>query len=184
MKKNDAFRTISEASTSVWKNINSNLPILSELSVWVKVKALCTKALDINRGRMKKSVRETCCEMLDRLFDISSCECSLDTANCGHPLVKCAKILCAEEHVVCTCPLDKKVPTAERLYLRDLRLKTKSERIYQMAGTQSILMNQRTQLLPQKEKPPDTNDSSEIPSELSETEMVSCLFSLPFYLHA
>jgi hypothetical protein len=116
----------------IWQKCNPLLPLQSELSIYVKLKRFMDQVKTANRkqkgGKQAHSFVES---KKEHLFDISACSCKLPIVPCDDRLVHCkaAPGHCDTQHIVCECPQEKKVPAAEREYLRDQRSKigTKSK---------------------------------------------------------
>lgn len=120
--------------TAIWLNVNPKLPIINNKSICNKVKHLLTVVKDINRKHVKARVKNNLDEKLDKLFDISACTCSLDILPCSDRRVHCTIEKCAEEHIVCVCSSDAKVPIEDRAYLRDQRSKSGPKGAYQLSS--------------------------------------------------
>ena len=71
-------------------------------------------------------------EKLDKLLDISACTCELPDYPCDDKAVRCKKENCQIQHIICTCPPNKKVPMEEREYLRDQRAKKEPKGSFQL----------------------------------------------------
>ena len=54
--------------------------------------------------------------ILDDLFDISACQCKVDTVPCKHRDVRCQVDSCQREHLLCNC--DHPIPRKYRQYIR------------------------------------------------------------------
>jgi hypothetical protein len=119
---------------SIWSSVNPRLPLITDKSINRKLKDLFCLVKDINRHHGKASQKENLDANLDKLFDISACCCLLETVACSDSRVKCKKQNCCQEHILCICPANAKVPIEDRAYLRDQRLKTGVQGAFQMSS--------------------------------------------------
>lgn len=119
---------------SIWRNVNPRLPLLTDKSLFRKVKDLLTVVKDINRKHGKVSAKKNLDKKLDRLFDISACTCPLDVKPCYDRMVNCKIENCEESHIICVCSNEVKVPLEDRSYLRDQRSKTGPKGAYQLSS--------------------------------------------------
>ena len=109
-----------EKSSSMFKP-----PVVSDKKALVqRVKRLWEKATAIAlKKETKEAVVSSFESKLDRLFDITVCQCTITLCNEG-----CIK----EAHIFCTCMKDKKVPLLELSWLKSQREKTGSKSNLQM----------------------------------------------------
>jgi hypothetical protein len=110
----------------IWQKCNPLLPLLKEFSIYVKLKRFVDQVKAVNRKQKRSKQALGFVESRkDHLFDISACSCKLPILPCDDRLVQCkaAPGDCVTQHIVCECPQDRKVPAAEREYLRDQRSK-------------------------------------------------------------
>lgn len=134
IKLNDIATQISAELHSVWLKVNSSLPILSQYSIFKKVMIVLDTVVDINHNRASVVKEANLNKKLDTLFDISLCKCSLSAQKCSSKWVHCNLSNCSLTHYVCVCPIDKRVPPEEVLYLRDQRSKVGLRGKYQMSS--------------------------------------------------
>ena len=73
-----------------------------------KIRRLLKKDNFINKGRAKKEVNEL---QMDQLFDLSGCDCGLPVVPCNNKFVKCNRVGCEVEHILCRC-----TPTTPQRY--------------------------------------------------------------------
>lgn len=125
---------ISKDLKSIWSSMNPRLPLIGDKSIDRKVKNLLTLVKDINRNHGKASAKRNLDANLNKLFDISACSCSLDTLPCSDISVNCENDKRTQEHIICVCPRNAKVPLEDRVYLRDQRSKTGPKGAYQLSS--------------------------------------------------
>src|SRR6478609_8669114 len=89
---------------SIWSSVNPRLPLITDKSIYRKLKDLFCLVRDINRHHGKASQRRNLETNLDKLLDITACCCPLETVECSDARVKCRKQDCCQEHILCTCP--------------------------------------------------------------------------------
>ena len=108
-----------------WKSCCPELPLMSEKTMQSKIHRFCEKVKKINRSAKNQSTqfRSEMENLREKLLDISACSCALPKVACEHNRVHCQTPNCVEEHILCECPPDKRVPVAERSYLSDQRSK-------------------------------------------------------------
>ena len=125
---------ISEDLISIWQAVNPRLPLISDKAIQRKVKDLLNLVKDINLKLAKVRAKSSLDDKLDKLFDISACTCSLKMVPCNDVRVKCTASNCIQDHLLCICATNAKVPPEERAYLRDQRLKIGPKETFQMAS--------------------------------------------------
>ena len=125
---------INEDLISIWQAVNPRLPLISDKAIQRKVKDLLNLVKDINRKHAKVRAKSNLGDKLDKLFDISACTCSLEMVPCNDVRVKCTASNCIQDHFLCICATNAKVPPEERAYLRDQRLKIGPKGTFQMAS--------------------------------------------------
>jgi len=106
-----------------WKSCCPELPLLPVKSVTMKLERFCDKLKKINRSKQSSEFKAEMENLREKLLDISACSCALPKVACNHNRVQCQTPNCVEEHILCDCPPDKRVPVAERSYLSDQRCK-------------------------------------------------------------
>ena len=113
-------KLITKDVIAIWQAVNPRLPIHSEYYILKQVNTSCfMKAKAVNRKSLSTRQIKNLQEKLDKLFDISTCLCSLPILPCEDQAVKCNVENCQMQHIVCSCPSERKVPIEEREYLRD-----------------------------------------------------------------
>jgi len=125
------IRTMSAKVRGIWFKISSQLPVIADKSIENKVARLIEAVNKVNSHRTSNTIQLD--EKLHQIFDIARCHCNLDSHPCGHSSVKCKKENCSDDHIVCSCPTDSKVPVEERAYLRDQRSRNGGVGMYQMS---------------------------------------------------
>ena len=141
MEKTESYHKIVGDVKAVWRKINTELPVQKDLSIWNKVKRFCEAVCKVNSRKCKNSKLTQLIEVLDNLFDISACTCTLPIAPCSNKMVKCIVKGCKKDHIICECSPDKKVPLVDRAYLKELRDKGPSKCKFQMAGQEPTCSN-------------------------------------------
>lgn len=131
MNQHDLINMVCDKVRSVWIKINSNLPIIQERSLYTKVKRLLDTVKQINKKIKKTDIHLD--QKLDALFDICKCSCPLETVSCSDKRIKCKKERCQEQHIICQCSPEARVPKEDRLYLKDQRAKIGPRGSYQMS---------------------------------------------------
>ena len=106
-----------------WKSCSPELPLLAEKTVQRMLLRFMEKVKKVNRPKQSEQLVTEMENLKDKLFDISACKCSLPKVGCDHHRVHCREANCEQDHFICDCPLDIRVPAAERNYLSDQRSK-------------------------------------------------------------
>lgn len=119
---------------SIWSSVNPRLPLITSKAINRKIKDLLCVVKDINRKHCKSSRKQNLDSSLDKLFDISACSCLLEIVPCSHSAVHCRTENCTQQHILCICSSNARVPVEDRLYLRDQRLKTGPKGAFQMSS--------------------------------------------------
>jgi hypothetical protein len=91
----------------IWQKCNPLLPVLKEISLYVKLKRFMDQVKAVNRKQKGCKQAQSFVESRkDRLFDISACNCKLQILPCDHRLAQCkaAPGHCDKQHIVCECP--------------------------------------------------------------------------------
>ena len=109
LKHDEISKLITKEIIDIWKLVNPQLPLLREHYIKQKVDRSCINAKQLNRKSLNVIKVKNMTEKLERLFDISSCCCELPILKCDDYAVKCKIENCQTRHIVCTCPLNKKV---------------------------------------------------------------------------
>lgn len=126
----------------VWESINPNLPLLTEIRQYNKVKELCGLVKQINRKHASATKKKNLELKLDSLFDISSCCCELPIRPCFDFMVKCSIKDGQTEHIVCLCGAMAGITLEDRAYLRDHKLGNFSK--YQLGQIDRKFVNKVT----------------------------------------
>lgn len=137
-KNRNQAKFITTKIIEVWKNVNSNLPLISDKSVENKVTKVLDTVRAINWKTAKLQQKDMLNDKLDHVFDISACTCDLEEVPCLDRRIQCKKPECNETHIVCICPPEINVPVSERMYLKDQRSRTGNRGLYQMSSFQYI----------------------------------------------
>ena len=169
-------RKIVESLTDIWGKVNPNLPLMSTEIIQRKVARLRSKIEATNRKHIQKKSREDLEKKLDKLFDISSCECSLPVVPCNHKTIKCTIQNCDEVHIECLC--QQKVPREEREYLRDQRNKTGPKGTFQLGSVdrEAARRDRRREEENQRQTTTLASDAFEFPADTSVSSSASsCL---------
>ena len=124
LKEYDIAKVIADDVIEIWKAVNPRLPLYDKYYIVKLVNKACfKKAKKINWKSLASAQALHLERKLDRLFDISACKCDLPIQPCDANAVKCTKENCNNQHIVCLCPQQIKVPLEERQYLKDQREK-------------------------------------------------------------
>nr|XP_047128271.1 uncharacterized protein LOC124808992 [Hydra vulgaris] len=119
----------------IWQTVNPKLPLYEHYYVVKLINKLCfMKAQQINQKSLSKVKRNNLEKTLDTLFDISACKCNLPVRSCNDKFVKYVEENCQTQHIICTCPLDRKVPLEHRMYLKDQRAKIGPKGLFQLGS--------------------------------------------------
>ena len=106
-----------------WNSCCPELPVMPVRTVFTKILRFCDKLKKINRSKQSSKMVSEMDTLKNKLFDISACSCTLPQVECANNRVHCRVADCAEEHFVCDCPPERRVPVADRAYLSDQRSK-------------------------------------------------------------
>jgi hypothetical protein len=123
---------VKEKVKEVWFKCNSRLPLIEDRSVYNKLKRFLDKVRKCNRDKTTVAVKDNLLKSQDKLFDISACTCELPILACDSKFVRCTKENCDQQHCVCECPPESRIPAEDRFYMRDQRAKTGTRGAYQM----------------------------------------------------
>ena len=134
----DITLLINQELEQIWHSVSPRLLQIKMKSIEKNLHDLLTKVKDINRRHKKAAVKQKLDLILDKLFDISACLCTLNVLPCNDRRTKCDLEGCQEEHIFCACNPSCKVPLEERAYLKDQRLKKGPKGLYQMASVDRI----------------------------------------------
>ena len=104
-----------------WQNCCPALPLLCDKSLQKKLSRFCEKVKRVNYSNPSAQLVTEMEHLTDKLFDISACSCDLPIVACDHNRVHCRQANCVEDHFICECAPDKRVPREDRAYLRLLR---------------------------------------------------------------
>ena len=168
----DTVLRVSEELISIWQAVNPRLPLISERAIHRKVRDLLNLVKDINRKHAKARAKKHLDSRLDKLFDISACTCQLETFPCNDLRVNCKDADCIQEHILCVCSSNAKVPIEERAYLRDQRLKIGSRGAYQLSTVDRVAVKKAEAAETRKRKRMEEEQSSQAetgPSRISES---------------
>ena len=119
----EQVKRVKDRLENSWQNCSPALPLLKGPHIFVKLMRFCEKVKSTSYGKKSASLRDQLELLKDKLFDISACTCQLPVVLCAHPRIKCCNAACREQHVICECDPDKRVPVEERPYLRDQQSK-------------------------------------------------------------
>ena len=109
---------IAEAIVDIWDKVNPRLPKQKLDQVRKKVGKLRSRVVSANKKKISVPKQDDFEAKLDKLFDISLCNCNLPIEPCSS---KCPQP-CNIQHISCSCKANK-VPLEERVYLKDQRAK-------------------------------------------------------------
>jgi len=109
-----------------WQKSNAKFcpPVtIQDISIKQKVERLWKRVEEVVRGRAKKGEKEKVFELLDRLFDITTCNhiillCEEADSQCKDP-----KTCQTKAHIKCDCARENKVPIMELQWLAVQRAK-------------------------------------------------------------
>ena len=123
MPYGDIATKVADDIMKVWKKANSSLPLKSHNCVFKRISRLTATLKCISRkGKSAAQKKNMLIPKLDKLMDISICNCSLESVECSDSQVNCRVENCAVDHVLCTC--NPPVPdNNDRIYLRAERKK-------------------------------------------------------------
>ena len=93
-----------------WQNCCPALPLLCDKSLQKKLSRFCEKVKRVNYSNPSAQLVTEMEHLTDKLFDISACSCDLPQVACDHNRVHCRQANCVEDHFICECALDKRVP--------------------------------------------------------------------------
>ena len=130
--------SISNEIKQIWQSINPRLPLINDKTIDKNVNNLIVLVKQINQKRAKAVKQQNLETKINKLFDVSACGCSLETVPCNDRGVKCKKLDCQEEHILCICTSMKKVPVEERKYLRNQHQKLGPKGTYQMSTIDGV----------------------------------------------
>ena len=98
--------------------------IIQEKSLTTKVERLWKRVENVVRGRVKQPEKEKVVAILDKLFDITTCQCTIRLCHESQSGC-CNQDSCKlEAHIQCSCPLASKLPIVELRWLHSQRAKT------------------------------------------------------------
>lgn len=129
---------VEEKLIKVWQECNPRLPLRQKRKVYDKVKGFLDSVKAFEQRRLKLQAKKYLVSQKEKLFDIAACSCSLPVVTCDNPSVRCKAESCATTHILCTCPLECKIPLEDREYMRDQRQKTGTKGDFQMRGRDKI----------------------------------------------
>jgi len=110
-----------------WQKANPKFcpPVtIKQDSIEKKLSKLWKRVNEVAQNRVKKAEKEKVLDLLDKLFDITVCHCTIKL--CGDPGSKCKDMKeckLAAHNPDCTCPRDCKVPAMELRWLAGQRAK-------------------------------------------------------------
>ena len=108
---------------TVWKRCSLIMPLLSLPCIHTRLTRFLDKVRITSFKKKSRKLLDDLEAVRQKLFDIAACTCQLPIAACGDARVNCRVDTCAEEHILCLCEDDNKVPEEERRYLKDQRAK-------------------------------------------------------------
>jgi hypothetical protein len=129
---NTQIHTVTERIAEVWVKCNPKLPLKEDKVVNVQVRRFLQKVKCFNVRKLSPAQSLYLEKCQDKLFDIAACSCSLPTLPCDSKYVRCSGENCRTKHIVCECPIERRVPAAEREYMQDQRSKTGTRGRFQM----------------------------------------------------
>ena len=125
---------VTDKLIQVWEKCNPRLPLIEKRRVFDKLKIFLTKVKSYDHKLLKLQAKKHLLSLKNKLFDIAACSCPLPIVNCDNPSVKCQIENCSITHILCQCPVESKVPEADREYMRDQRSKVGTKGEFQMRG--------------------------------------------------
>ena len=128
-------KIIAKEIIEIWQAVNLRLPLHSEYYMLKLIDKVCFKKVKaVNRKSLSIKQSKNLEEKLDKLFDISTCTCSLPVRSCDDNAVKCNAENCQKQHIIYLCPPGRKVPAEEREYLNDQRIKIGPRGTFQLGS--------------------------------------------------
>lgn len=112
---------IKDKLKTIWNTCMPDLPLKSDLHIRVKVKRLLEKVRKYNQNKATLSSANNLLCIANNLFDIAACTCKLPVVSCADKNVKCVRVNCDKEHIICECSANCRVPKDVRSYLRSHR---------------------------------------------------------------
>ena len=111
---------IREKLREIWSRVNPRIPLKSLRQV---VDRIVERIKKYNQKKMSAAGREVLKGLEPKLFDISTCDCSLPILNCSDYKCHAKKIgkECNDLHIMCFCTI--KIPVEDRAYLKDQKQK-------------------------------------------------------------
>ena len=114
----------------IWMKANPRIHLQEKNAVMKKLKDFQEDISKFNGNRLNKRKSDFLLKKRDKLFNITSCTCSLPIWSCsdfGCVTNKRDPGSCSKIHYKCVCPnvpVVKKIPVEEREYMNDQRTKT------------------------------------------------------------
>jgi hypothetical protein len=137
----------------VWAKCVPRVPVLEKKRLHTKIKRLLDAVKSLNRKCLKPSTKKFLNDNKDKLFDISTCCCTLPIVSCVSSAVRCTKENCQDKHIVCNClPVRNKIPKEDREYMRDQRAKKGTRGAYQLGPVDRAAVKRSRELDQEKEK--------------------------------
>jgi len=114
----------------IWFKINPNLPLITDKSIYTKIKKLIENVRKVNRKHLGANMKAHLTN-LDVVFNICTCCCGLPSRPCSDKWVKCKRPNCEVEHTVCTCGALANLPAEDKVYMKELLLPSTTKK-YQL----------------------------------------------------
>ena len=128
---------VADEVSEFWRNSNSNFQppvIIGKKAIWKRLMTAWDKGSEVSRNRVKKEVADAFYARLDKLLDITVCQClispCLDVGSCNKK--------CRGFHIACSCPQPVKLPVLELEWINDQRNKDSEK-----GGMQMTLVDQK-----------------------------------------
>jgi hypothetical protein len=125
----DAVSRVKDDVMKKFLDINPNLKLQPDNSVYIKMKRLHDSFLNFKQKRMTARQSKVFTEKLPKLFDCIACQCEI--VNCGGGLACRSPVDCTGFHVLCSC--EEKIPDKEVSFIKDQR-----EKIGLLGGNMSM----------------------------------------------
>ena len=167
-----AIKQTSDDIFSIYKCVNSSLPVVQERTVLRRINTLYGQYRQQKKAGYTGKKKTDFLQTLSAVFDIVKCKCKI---------LKCADSSCPEDcklkaHIECKCPKEDKIPPDELFYIFSERKREGKRSDFVLGGHDKVIEEKITKQIEAKER---SNLRKEREAEVLESQRAQLNFNPP-----